>query len=380
VTHLLVTNDFAPKVGGIQAYLWELWRRMDPGSFAVLTAASHPDAGRFDARQAERGIRIERVRSRVLAPTPDLVRRIRDTARRVGADLVVIDPAFPLGIIGPRLGIPYAVLLHGAEVAVPGRLPGSRELLAHIVRHSVLAVSAGGYPAAEATRALRGRGVPPVVEIPPGVDLARFHPLEDPERVVARADLGLPVDGPLVVSVSRLVPRKGMDILIDAAPLLARRVPGLTVAIAGRGRDTDRLVGKIAEREAPVHLLGGVTDEDLPRLVGAADVFAMLCRNRWLNLEQEGFGIVFLEAAAAGVPQVAGDSGGAGEAVVDGVTGRVVRRPTDVAAVAQAIGGLLDDPGLRARMGHESRRRAEASFDYDLLAPRLAAALADVAR
>jgi len=379
VTHLLVTNDFAPKVGGIQAYLWELWRRMDPDSYAVLTASSHPDAGRFDAEQAERGIRIERVRSKVLVPTPDLVRRIRETARRIGADLVVIDPAFPLGVIGPRLGIPYAVLLHGAEVAVPGRLPGSREVLAHIVRHSVLAVSAGGYPAAEATRALRGRGVPPVVAVPPGVDLARFHPLDGPARAAARADLGLPADGPLVVSVSRLVPRKGMDILIDAASVLARRFPDLTVAIAGRGRDRDRLVGKIAERQAPVRLLGGVSDEDLPRLVGAADVFAMLCRNRWLDLEQEGFGIVFLEAAAAGVAQVAGDSGGAGEAVVDGVTGRVVRRPTDVSAVADAIGGLLDDPARAHRMGAEARRRAEASFDYDLLAPRLAAALADVA-
>ena len=314
----------------------------------------------------------------MLLPTPDLARRMRQTASRVGADLVLIDPAFPLGVIGPRLGIPYGVVLHGAEVAIPGRLPASRELLAYALRNSVLAVSAGGYPAAEATRALRGRGVPPVVEIPPGVDLSRFRPLSGVERTAARADLGLPADGPLVVSVSRLVPRKGMDILIDAAARLAERVPDLVVAIAGRGRDHDRLVGKIAERQAPVRLLGGVSDDDLPRLVGAADVFAMLCRNRWLDLEQEGFGIVFLEAAAAGVPQVAGNSGGAGEAVLDGLTGRVVGRPTDVVAVADAIGGLLGDPTTRARMGLEARRRAEASFDYDRLAPRLAAALADV--
>jgi phosphatidylinositol alpha-1,6-mannosyltransferase len=378
VSHLLVTNDFPPKVGGIQAYLWELWRRMDPTTFAVLTASSDPAAARFDAEQARDGIRIERVRSRVLLPTPDLVRRIRDTAGRVGADLIVLDPAFPLGIIGPRLGIPYAVLLHGAEVAIPGRLPGSRELLAAALRGSAVVISAGGYPAAEARRALRGRGVPPVVEIPPGVDLARFHPLSDPERKAARVDLGLPTDGPLVVSVSRLVPRKGMDVLIDAAARLAGQVPDLVVAIAGRGRDRDRLAGQIAERQAPVRLLGGVSDDDLPRLVGSADVFAMLCRNRWFNLEQEGFGIVFLEAAAAGIPQVAGNSGGAGEAVLDGVTGRVVRRPTDVQSVADAIGQLLADPVQRLRMGIEARRRAEASFDYDRLAPRLAAALADV--
>ncbi len=131
----------------------------------------------------------------------------------------------------------------------------------------------------------------------------------------------------------------------------------------------------MAESGAPVRLLGGVSDVDLPRLVGAADVFAMLCRNRWAGLEQEGFGIVFLEAAAAGVPQVAGASGGAGEAVVDGVTGVLVHRPTDAAHVARAIGDLLDDPAAARAMGQAARRRAEASFDYDLLAPRLAASL-----
>ena len=378
MTHLLVTNDFPPKVGGIQAYLWELWRRLDPDSFAVLTASSHPDAPAFDAEQAARGIRIERVPSRILVPTPGLVQRIREAAGRVGADLVVLDPAFPLGIIGPRLGLPYAVLLHGAEVAVPGRLPASRTVLARIVRGAVLVISAGGYPAAEARRAVRGRGMPPVVEIPPGVDLDRFRPLDRSGRLQARTDLGLPAGGPLVVSVSRLVPRKGMDVLIDAAAALAGRHPDLTVAIAGRGRDAERLAGRVAELGAPVRLLGGVSDADLPRLVGAADVFAMLCRNRWLGLEQEGFGIVFLEAAAAGVAQVAGASGGAGEAVEDGVTGVLVRRPTEAGDVARAIAGLLDDPVALAAMGRAARSRAEASFDYDLLAPRLSASLGDV--
>ncbi len=378
MTHLLVTNDFPPKVGGIQAYLWELWSRMDPDSFVVLTARSHPDAAAFDRAQAERGIRIERVPSRVLAPTPGLARRIRETARRSGAGLVVLDPVFPLGLLGPRLGIPYAVLLHGAEVAIPGRLPATHQMVAHVLRHSVLAISAGGYPAAEAARTLRRGGMPPVVEIPPGVDLARFVPMTPNERAEARADLDLPAEGPLVVSVSRLVPRKGMDVLIDAAVRLRSDHPDLIVAIAGRGRDADRLAGRVAEYSAPVRLLGGVSDADLPRLVGAADVFVMLCRNRWLGLEQEGFGIVFLEAAAAGVPQVAGRSGGAGEAVVTGITGTVVRRPTDAGAAARAIGDLLGDKELRLAMGTGSRQRAEASFDYDKLAPRLAAALADV--
>lgn len=378
MTHLLVTNDFPPKVGGIQAYLWELWRRMDPATFAVLTSSSDSGAEEFDREQADHGIRIERSPGRILAPTPALVRRIRTTAQRVGASLVVIDPAFPLGVIGKRIGIPYAVVLHGAEVAIPGRLPGSRELLASTLRHSVLAISAGGYPAAEAARALRGRGMPRVIEIPPGVDLTRFRPLSSMEREETRRDLGLPVEGPLVVSVSRLVPRKGMDILIDAAAELRETIPDLVVVIAGRGRDRERLAGKIVERQLPVRLLGQISDQDLPRLVGAADVFAMLCRNRWLGLEREGFGIVFIEAAAAGIPQIAGNSGGAGEAVLDEVTGVVVRKPTDVATVVSAIRRLLGDSSLRRSMGSESRLRAEASFDYDQLAPRLAAALAEV--
>lgn len=378
MTHLLVTNDFPPKVGGIQAYLWELWRRLDPASFAVLTAASHPGHQAFDRAQAERGVRIERTTTGMLLPSPGLVRRIREAALRVGADLVVLDPAFPLGLVGPSLGLPYGVILHGAEVTVPGRLPVSRELLTHVLRHSAVVISAGGYPAAEARRAARRRGMPPVVQVPPGVDLERFRPLADWERAEARRDLGLPEHGPLVVSVSRLVPRKGMDVLVDAGSWLQPTFPDLTVAIAGRGRDAERIEARIAEKSSPTRLLGAVSDDDLPRLVGAADVFVMACRNRWLGLEQEGFGIVFLEAAAAGVPQVAGRSGGAGEAVVDGETGIVVRHPADIGAVTGAIRRLLEDSALRERLGMAARRRAEASFDYDVLARRLGAALADV--
>jgi phosphatidylinositol alpha-1,6-mannosyltransferase len=126
-------------------------------------------------------------------------------------------------------------------------------------------------------------------------------------------------------------------------------------------------------------LFGRVSDEDRADLLGAADVFVMACRNRWLGLEQEGFGIVFLEAAAAGVPQIAGDSGGAAEAVLDGVTGLVVGNPDDPGAVAEALRALLSDPVLRRRMGRAARKRVQESFDTDVLASRLADALAGVA-
>lgn len=374
--HLLVTNDFPPKVGGIQSYLWELWRRLDPASFVVLTASSDPDAARFDAEQAERGIRIERVPGSILFfPTPVARRRVRALAREVGASLVVLDPALPLGLLGPTLGLPYAVVLHGAEVAVPSRLPVARGALARVLRGASLAVSAGGYPAAEARR-VAGDRMPPVVEVPPGVDCDRLVPLDPVQRAEARRRLGLPVDAPVVASVSRLVHRKGMDVLVEAAARLAPSFPDLVVAIGGTGREEAQLAALIAESGAPVRLLGRLGEEDKAALLGASDVFAMLCRNRWLGLEQEGFGIVFLEAAAAGVPQVAGDSGGAGEAVEDGVTGVVVRRPGDPGDVALALRGLLADGALRRRMGAAARHRAAASFDYERLAPRLAESLA----
>lgn len=368
--HVFVTNDFPPKIGGIQSMLWELWRRLDPSTFVVLTTP-YRGAEEWDAEQP---FRVVRTRDPVLFPVPWLRHQIRSLADEVGADRVVLDPALPLGLLGPHLGLPYAVVLHGAEITVPGRLPATRQLLAHVLRGADLSISAGGYPLAEGNRAAR-RDLPGVL-VPPGVDTDRFRPLDREAKRTARARLGLPVDGPLVVSVSRLVPRKGMDVLIRAAALLAPDHPDLCVAIAGGGRDAKRLEGVVRSTGAPVRLLGRVPHEDLPDLYACGDAFAMLCRNRWAGLEQEGFGIVFLEAAAAGVPQVAGDSGGAAEAVVDGETGWVVSDPSDPVAVAEHLRRLLADPEGAAAMGAAGRERAVAEFSYDGLAARLGAALA----
>ncbi|HVC13864.1 MAG TPA: glycosyltransferase family 4 protein [Acidimicrobiales bacterium] len=380
--HLLVTNDFPPKVGGIQAYLWELWRRLDPASFVVLTARSAPDAAAFDAVAAAQGIRIERVDARLLYfPTPRAYAAISSLASEVGASLVLLDPVLPLGLLGPRLGVPYGVVLHGAEVAVPARLPVTRGLLGRVLGGASLVVAAGRYPGAQADRAL-GQGAtgpgPRRVEVPPGVDCAKFSPLSAGERDAARVRLGLPLGGPLVASVSRLVPRKGMDVLIDAVHRLRVSFPDLVLAIAGTGRDGQRLVAQARRLGAPVRFLGQVSEEDKESLVASADVFAMACRRRWLGLEEEGFGIVFLEAAAAGTPQVAGDSGGAAEAVDDGITGVVVHRPQDAGAVAAALRRLLADADERRLMGEAARERACRSFDYGALAGKLAAALAEV--
>lgn len=367
--HLLVTNDFPPKIGGIQSLLWEWWRRLPPDSFAVLTSP-YEGAAAFDAAQP---FHIERTREPVLLPHPGMVRRVNQMARAVGADLVVLDPALPLGLIGPSLELPYDVVLHGAEVTVPGRLPVSKQTLGYVLRHARHIVAAGGYPAAEGERAA-GRPLP-VTVVHPGVDTTRFVPLGAEQRVAARHHFGLDPDAELVVSVSRLVPRKGFDTAIRAVAMLARSRPSLHLAIAGGGRDEARLKGLAEKLHAPVTFLGRVSNDDLPLLYGCADVYTMLCRNRWAGLEQEGFGIVFLEAAACGVPQVAGDSGGAAEAVDDGNTGLVVRHPDEPREVAAALERLLDDPSLRQQMGLAGRVRAETEFSYDVLAQRLGVSL-----
>jgi len=369
VKHLLVTNDFPPKIGGIQSLLWEWWRRLPPDSFAVLTSP-YKGAAAFDADQP---FLVERTREPVLLPHPWMVTRINDMAKRVGADLVVLDPAVPLGLVGPSLRLPYDVVLHGAEVTVPGRLPGTKQSLAHVLRHARHIVAAGSYPAREAERAA-DRSLP-ITVVPPGVDTDRFHPLADEERAAARSRFGLPIDSELIVTISRLVPRKGFDTAIRAAARLRVSRPDVVLAISGSGRDDHRLRRLAEQLGAPVRFLGRVPNEDLPALYGCADVYTMLCRNRWGGLEQEGFGIVFLEAAACAVPQVAGDSGGAEDAVVDGVTGIMVRDPDDVAEAVRAFTRLLDDAALRRTMGGAGRARAVEEFSYDGLARRLGVAL-----
>lgn len=370
--HLLVTNDFPPKVGGIQSYLWELWRRLPPAEVTVLTTA-HPNAAEFDASQP---FRIVRSRQKVLLPTPALARRIRSLADEVGAQVVVVDPALPVGMVAARLGRPYVVVVHGSELA--GRLPVGSRLMGQVVREAAAVLAAGNFPEVEARR-VAGRVVPPITVIPPGVDCERFTPLDGPGRSAARASFGIPEGALLVVGVSRLVRRKGFDVLIKAVAELVPRHPDLVLAIGGDGRDRRRLERLIARTGAPVRLLGRIDDARLPLLYGAGDVFAMCCHTRWGGLEPEGFGIVFLEAAASGVPQLAGESGGAADAVVDGETGRVVHRPRDHRVVAAHLEALLADAGTRSRMAERSRRRAESEYDYDRLAERLGTVVEEAA-
>ncbi len=358
MTSLLVTNDFPPKIGGIQSYLWELWRRLPPAETTVLTTA-HVDAARWDAQQA---FRVVRRREKVLWPTRGLARDVDALAREVGADVIFVDPALPVGDIVRSLRFaPSVVVLHGAEITVPGRLP-SRPLLRRVLDAAAGVVAAGGYPLAEAERAV-GRSLRALV-VPPGIDPTRFRPPVDlDERRESRRRLGFPVDARIVLGASRLVPRKGFDVLIDAVEQLPDDV---VVAIVGAGRDRSRLERRVRARGVTdrVRFLGRVSEADLPVALRAADLFVMLCRDRWRGLEAEGFGIVFLEAGASGLACVAGRSGGSHEAVLDGETGVIVESG-DPAAVGVQIRGLLGDDERRARMGTRARELAVAEWSYD---------------
>ncbi len=371
--HLLVTNDYPPKTGGIQVYLHELWNRLESGRAVVLTAASHPEAKAFDARS---NVVIERVRAKTLfLPTLRTRRAIESAIRRHGSDLVLLDPAWPLGLLGPSLSVPFGVVVHGSEVTVPARIPLVAASLRFVLRRAAVVVCAGTYPEAEVRRCA-AEATPAVIQVPPGVDSTRFTPLDPSRRGEVRAALGLSSDAFLVSSYSRLVPRKGMDTLIRASVRLKDEFPKLQIAIGGSGRDQARLKKLAVRLKAPVTFLGRVSDDSLPSWLAASDLMVMDCRSRWFGLEQEGFGIVFVEAAASGVASIAGRSGGSHEAVLNGVTGLVVADSHSDQLLAKAIQTLMCDDERRRCYGAAARQNALEHFEWNHLAMRLSQQLA----
>jgi phosphatidylinositol alpha-1,6-mannosyltransferase len=339
----------------------------------VLTATSDPNSESFDAASE---IVVERVPTKTLfLPSWRAKRDIEAAIARHQPDLVLLDPAWPLGLLGPRLSVPYGVVVHGAEVTVPGRIPLVASSLRYVLRHAAVVICAGSYPEAEVRR-IAAEYTPPIIQVTPGVDTGRFTPLDPARRAEVRNSLGLDEKSFLVSSYSRLVPRKGMDTLIRAVTRLAPMHPELHVAIGGSGRDDKRLRALATRLGAPVTFLGRVPDDVLSDWLGASDLMVMDCRSRWFGLEQEGFGIVFVEAAATGVAQIAGRSGGSHEAVENGVTGFVVSNSRSDQLLAAAIRSLMVDDDRRHAFGAASRHAAVERFDWNTLAARLSSELA----
>jgi phosphatidyl-myo-inositol dimannoside synthase len=368
-TTLLVTNDFPPRPGGIQVFVHELARRQPAGSLIVY-ASTWRGAAAFDAEQPFEVVRED---TRVLLPTPVVARRAAAIARSHGCSAVWFGAAAPLGLLAGdlrrRAGVERAVAqTHGHEVGWAA-LPGARAMLRRIGRQVDVVTYLGEY-----TRARLAPVVPRLERLAPGVDTEVYHPKVDGSAV--RARFGLGHEQPVVVCVSRLVPRKGQDTLIRALPQVRRAVPDAVLLVVGGGPDRARLtrLASSAGVGGSVIFTGSVSWADLPAHYAAGDVYAMPCRTRRRGLDVEGLGIVYLEASATGLPVVAGDSGGAPDAVHEGETGFVVNG-RDPATIADRLTTLLLDRDLASRMGQAGRAWVEREWRWETQAARLTALL-----
>lgn len=366
---LLVTNDFPPTVGGIQSYLRdfaaELANRLGPDNLVVFASTQDADAAReWDATAPYTVVRWPR---RVMLPTPATSREMQRLIREHGIGTVWFGAAAPLALMGAaakRAGAAYVIATtHGHEVGW-GMLPVARQVLTAIGRSADTVTYISEYTRQRLT-ALGTR--PRFVALPSGVDTEFFRPATASQRAAAREFLGVG-GAPLVVCSSRLVARKGQDVLIRGWPEVRRQAKGARLVIVGSGPYERKLKAMVGEG---VVFTGAVPGERLRDIVAAADVFAMPARTRLGGLDVEGLGIVYLEAQACGVPVVAGDSGGAPETVT-AETGVVVDgRDTD--AVAKAIAQLLLDDQRRTLMGRAGRAHVTEHFSWDVLGARLAA-------
>lgn len=364
---LLLTNDFPPRPGGIQSYLQNLVDLLPPAD-VVVYAPRWRGCEEFDAAVP---YTVVRHRTTLMLPTPFVARRAARIVREHQVSTVWFGAAAPLAVLGPavrRAGATRVIAsTHGHEVGW-SMLPIARQVLGYIGAHVDVITFVSRYTRGRFASAFGAQAA--LEYLPPGVDTVRFRP--DPEarnRIRERHRLGTK---PTVLCLSRLVPRKGQDVLIRALPLIRREIGDVTLLIVGGGPYADTLheLARTTGMADHVIFTGSVPSEELPAYHNAADVFAMPARTRGRGLDVEGLGIVYLEASACGVPVVAGASGGAPETVQEGRTGTVVDG-TDIDAVAFAITGLLADRPAAAEMGRNGREYAVTSWQWRHMAARL---------
>ena len=369
MTVLLVTNDFPPTVGGIQSYLRDYVQEVvhRRGAQSIIVFASMQDKAAALAWDVEQPYTIIRWPFPVMLPTPAVRRMMQRIIREQHVDTVWFGAAAPLGVMGgaaKRAGASRVVATtHGHEVGwsmfrVGRRLlrtiGGSADVITYISEYTL-----GRFKEAFGPN-------PQFVALPSGVSTSRYAPATQQEKLETRASFRIGAESPLIVCASRLVKRKGQDRLIRVLPRVRQRVPGAQLVIVGEGPYARRLHA-MAEGVDGVRFTGRVSDDDLCRIVAAADVFAMPVRTRGGGLDVEGLGIVFLEAQACEVPVVAGDSGGAPETVTDH-SGVVVDKNDD--ALVAALVRLLRDPLLRESMAEAGRRHVQREFSWQVLGER----------
>ncbi|MGI8760673.1 MAG: glycosyltransferase family 4 protein [Jatrophihabitantaceae bacterium] len=361
---LVVTNDFPPRQGGIQSFVHQLAVRQ-PADAVVVYASDHPGAADFDRAQP---FPVVRHRHGLLLPTPAARAGVVAALREHACTAVWFGASAPLGLLAPALRTAGAQRIvastHGHEIGW-ARLPVARQALRRIGRSCDVITYLGEYTRRRVAGAFGPRAR--LQRLTPGVDVETFRP--DVDATAVRKRYGL-LGRPVIVCVSRLVPRKGQDTLIEALPLVRQRVPDAGLLLVGTGPYHAQLVQLAESRSVAEHVLltGGVPYAQLPAHYAAGDVFAMPCRTRRAGMDVEGLGMVFLEASATGLPVLAGNSGGAPDAVRDGETGYLV---DGVHAVAERLITLLGDGGLRARMGAAGRAWVERDWRWDVVAAHL---------
>ncbi len=394
---LIVTNDFPPRSGGIQSFVHALATRLPAGQ-VVVYAPAWKGAAEFDARQP---FPVVRHPTSLMLPVPSVARRARAILTEHGCDAVLFGAAAPLGLLAPALRRAGArrivALTHGHEAGWAA-LPGARALLRRIGEHVDVLTYLGDYVRIRLARALTPATAGRMTRLAPGVDNEAFRPGAGGAAI--RARFGIAPEVPVVLCVSRMVPRKGQDTLIKVWPDVLAGLRERPVR-AGYGAEHQQGRGTDGPAAAPVLLLvgdgpyardlrelarrlrvadsvifaGPVPWEDLPGYYDAGTIFAMPCRTRRGGLDVEGLGIVYLEASATGLPVISGDSGGAPDAVLPGETGYVVGGRDD-AALADRLVQLIADPQGAATMGEKGVAWVDREWRWDIVAARLREILA----
>ena len=373
---LFITNDFGPRAGGIETFVHGLIERLPKGSVIVYTSAQ-ANAQTFDSEWLLKyGVEVIRDRSKILLPTPRVIKACQKLISNRKLSKVAFGAAAPLGIMARAMRSAGAkkivALTHGHEVWW-AKVPPFSFAIRYMSKNIDVITYLGDYTRGEISKALSEADASKLVQIAPGIDVDHFVPTDSSNL---RAELGL-TDKSVIISVGRLVHRKGQDKLISALPEIKTSVPNVHLVLVGVGPHQDyleKLALKLNVSDC-VTFIGRINYAELPKYICLGDIFAMPSRSRFFGLEVEGLGIVYLEASACGLPVVGGKSGGAPDAVLVGETGVVVDG-TNPSEIADACIELLNNPELCALMGANGRAWIIENWRWEIWATRYAALLA----
>jgi phosphatidylinositol alpha-1,6-mannosyltransferase len=374
---LCITNDFGPRAGGIETFVIGLIERLPKNSVIVYTS-SQPDSAAFDRAWMENyGVRVIRDKAKVLLPTPRVASAARKILRHESIGTVFFGAAAPLGLLSHglrRAGAKRIVALtHGHEVWWAKVWPFSwamRRIGSGVDNLTYL----GDFTRTQISRALTDSAASAMVKIAPGIDTDHFAPRADAKAL--RAELGL-TEKKVIVSVGRLVHRKGQDTLVESMPQILSQIPDAHLLFIGEGPYKEYLVKRAAELKVSdaITFIGRIQYAELPRYICVGDIFAMPSRSRLAGLEVEGLGIVYLEASACGLAVVGGKSGGAPDAVLESETGFAVDG-TSTNAVAEAVITLFKNPERASQMGARGRQWIIDEWRWEIWAKKFAQLLA----